>query len=130
MGAPEKLDFDVGDASPRAGRSLGHMVIPIGLAAAVVAQTAYLGVRLGSREEKLDAVALSVVEIKTEMYRHSDAEKDREIVNVKLDGLDRRVSILEAAREHHVSVVTARVEKQEDDLLSRASRWIAGSGHK
>ncbi len=127
MGARENLDFDV---QPRAGRSVAGMVVPIGLAAIVAAQTAYLGVRLGSREEKLDAVALSVVEIKTEMYRHSDAEKDREIVNVKLDGLDRRVSILEAAREHHVSVVTARVEKQEDDLLSRASRWIAGSGHK
>ena len=128
MGARENLDFD---GQPRAGRSVAGMVVPIGLAAIVAAQTAYLGVRLGSREEKLDAVALSVVEIKTEMYRHSDAEKDREIVNVKLDGLDPwRVSILEAAREHHVSVVTARVEKQEDDLLSRAQRWVIGSSHK
>jgi len=105
------------------------MVVPIGLVAIVVANTLYVGLSQGRKDEKLDTVVDSVKEIKTEMYRRSDAEKDREVVNVKLDGLERRVTILEAAREHHVAVVTARVEKQEDDLLTRAQHWLIGKPH-
>jgi hypothetical protein len=134
MGAPPKnlheVDFDVGEAMPSRGRSVVTMAVPVAVVGALLAQTAYIGVRLGSREEKLDGVASSVAEIKTEMYRRTDAEKDREIVNVKLEGLERRVTILEAAREHHVAVVTAKVERQEDDLLTRASHWLTGNRSK
>jgi len=112
------------------------MVVPIGLVAIVVANTLWVGMHEGRKDEKLDAVVESaketkadMKEIKAEMYRRSDAEKDREVVNVKLDGLERRVTILEAAREHHVAVVTARVEKQEDDLLTRAQHWLIGKPH-
>jgi hypothetical protein len=120
---------DAAVLAPARGKSISTMVVPIGLVAIVVANTLYVGLSQGRKDEKLDTVVDSVKEIKTEMYRRSDAEKDREVVNVKLDGLERRVTILEAAREHHVAVVTARVEKQEDDLLTRAQHWLIGKPH-
>jgi hypothetical protein len=120
---------DAAVLAPARGKSISTMVVPIGLVAIVVANTLYVGLSQGRKDEKLDTVVDSVKEIKTEMYRRSDAEKDREVVNVKLDGLERRVTILEAAREHHVAVVTARVEKQEDDLLTRAQHWLVGKSH-
>ena len=98
------------------------MVIPIGSVASVAVSTILLGVSFGRRDDKLDNVVDTVKEIKAEMYRRSDAE----VLNVKLGDLDRRVSILESVHQRRVEVVTAKVEKQEDDLLTRASRWIAG----
>jgi hypothetical protein len=134
MGAPpqhlHELDPDVDESRPPRVRSVMITAVPLAVVGALLAQTAYISDRLGSREEKLDGVASSVAEIKTEMYRRTDAEKDREIVNVKLEGLERRVTILEAAHEHHVAIVTARVEKQEDDLLTRASHWLVGGKSK
>jgi hypothetical protein len=112
---------DVDVSAPRA-RSIMSMVIPVGSVASVAVSTILLGVSFGRRDDKLDNVVDAVREIKTEMYRRSDAE----VLNVKLGDLDRRVSILEGVRQHHVDVITTRVEKQEDDLLIRASRWIAG----
>jgi hypothetical protein len=123
------MQRDAVDLSPPRNRSIGTFVVPIGLVAIVVANTLFVGLSLGRRDDKLDTVVDSVKEIKTEMYRRSDADKDREVVNVKLDGLERRVTILEAAREHHVAVVTAKVEKQEEDLLTRAGRWLTGKPH-
>jgi hypothetical protein len=111
-------------------RSIGALAVPIGLVGVVVANTLWVGLSLGRRDDKLDTVVESTKEIKAEMYRRDDAMKDREIINVKLDGLERRVTILETARERHVAVVTARVEKQEDDLLTRAQRWLSGSKGK
>ncbi len=130
MGASEKLGVETGNIASRTSRRLGATLslplIPLGMVAVVVANTAYLGVRLGSREEKLDTVATSVGKIEAEMYRRTDAEKDRQVIDLKIDNLDRRVSILESARQHQVSVVQARQEKQEDDILSRAWHSIAG----
>jgi hypothetical protein len=117
---------DVDLAQPARTRSVTTLVAPIGLVAALVANTAYVATKLGVREEKLDTVVASVGEIKAEMYRHTDAEKDREVVNLKIDNLTRRVEVLEAARARQVQIVQARQEKQEDDLLSRAWRSISG----
>lgn len=109
-----------------AARSVTTLVAPLGLVAALVANTAYVATRLGVREEKLDQVVASVGEIKAEMYRRTDAEKDREVINVQIADLTRRVEVLEAARQRQVQVVQARQDKQEDDLLSRAGRWLSG----
>jgi hypothetical protein len=104
--------------------------MPIGLAAVVIAQAVYVSVHvsdwMGRRDEKLDEVVGTVTEIKAEMYRRSDAEKDREVLNLKVDNLTRRVEVLEAARQHQVALAQQRQEKQEDDLLTRAGRWISG----
>src|ERR1700731_2358980 len=116
---------DVDVSAPRA-RSIMSMVIPIGTAASVVVSTILLGALFGRGQGKLDNVVDSVKEIKTEMYRRSDAE----VLNVKLGDLDRRVSILEGVRQHHVDVITTPVEKQEDDLLTRASHWMLGGAKK
>jgi hypothetical protein len=113
---------DDGDLSLPRTKSLLSMVVPIGSVAIVVVNTLFVGVSFGRRDDKLDNVVDAVKEIKTEMYRRSDAE----VLNVKMNDLDRRVTILETVRQHHVDVVTAKVEKQEDDILTRAQRWIAG----
>ena len=109
------------EPAPRA-RSIATLVVPIGLVAAFVANTWWVSFSAGRRDDKLDNVAESVKEIKTEMFRRSDAE----VLNVKMDNLERRVSILETARQQHVDRVTAKVERQEDDLLTRAQHWLTG----
>lgn len=116
------VDIDVGSPSPR-GRSVSTLVVPIGLVAAFIANTLWLGFSAGRRDEKLDTVVDSVKEIKTEMYRRSDAE----LLNLKIQNLEKRVDALEAARQHHVDAVTAKVEKQEEDLLTRAQHWLIGT---
>jgi len=130
-----ELDVDVGEGGPgthqeRPGRSITAMVVPIGVVVAViaaaVANSAWVSFSAGRRDEKLDNVVEAVKEIKTEMYRRSDAE----VLNVKMDSLDKRVTVLEAARQQHVDRVTAKVEKQEDDILTRAQHWLTGGGKK
>jgi len=81
---------------------------------------------VGQRNDKIDNVVESVKEIKSEMYRRSDAE----VLNVKMDNLDKRVTVLETARQQHVDRITTKVEKQEDDLFTRAQHWITGSGKR
>ena len=102
------------------------LVAPLSLVAVLIANTAYVATKLGVREEKLDQVVTTIGEIKAEMYRRTDAEKDREVVNIRIDDLTRRVEVLEAARQRQVQVVQTRQEKQEDDLFSRAGRWLSG----
>lgn len=120
MGAPLR-DVDVG-ASPRS-KSISTLVVPIGLVGVVVANTLWLGFSAGRRDEKLDTVVDSVKEIKTEMYRRSDAE----VLNVKITDLTRRVEVLEAARQRQVQVIQARQDRQEDDILTRAQHWLIGT---
>ena len=119
---------DIDIAQPRA-KSISTLVVPIGVVVAVigvmaaaVADAAWVSFSAGRRDDKLDNVVDAVKEIKTEMYRRSDAE----VLNVKMESLDRRVTILEAVHQRRVEVVTAKVEKQEDDLLTRAQHWITG----
>lgn len=117
------------DISPPRTKSISTLVVPIGVVVAVigvmaaaVADAAWVSFSAGRRDDKLDNVVDSVKEIKTEMYRRSDAE----VLNVEMKNLDRRVTILETARQQHVDRVTAKVEKQEDDILTRAQHWITG----
>ena len=114
------------DLSPPRSKSITTLVVPIGLAVAViaaaVANSAWVSFSAGRRDEKLDTVVESVKEIKAEMFRRSDAE----VLNVKINDLERRVGILETARQQHVDRVTAKVEKQEDDILTRAQHWLTG----
>jgi len=116
---------DVDISSPRT-KSIATLVVPIGLVVAVlsaaVADAAWVSFSAGRRDDKLDNVVDAVKEIKTEMYRRSDAEA----LNLKVEFLDRRVTALEAVRQHHVDVVTAKVEKQEDDILTRAQHCLIG----
>jgi hypothetical protein len=116
------VDLDVGDAQPR-GKSISTLVVPIGLVGILGANMLWIGFTIGHKDDKLDNVVDAVKEIKTEMYRRSDAE----VLNVKLDGLDKRVSALEAVHQRRVEVVTAKVERQEDDLLTRAQHWLTGA---
>ena len=130
MGAAlREADLDVGEPrgprSPRA-KSILALAVPIGSVAIVAVNTFWVGAALGRRDDKLDNVVDTVKEIKAEMYRRSDAE----VLNVKLDNLERRVTTLEAVRQQHVDRVTAKVEKQEDDLLTRAQHWLTGGGKK
>jgi len=110
------------DITPPRTKSIMALVLPVGSVAIVVVNTLFVGVSFGRRDDKLDNVVDAVKEIKTEMYRRSDAE----VLNVKMESLDRRVTILEAVHQRRVEVVTAKVEKQEDDLLTRAQHWITG----
>jgi glycine cleavage system protein P-like pyridoxal-binding family len=119
------MQRDQVNLSPPRHRSVLTLVFPIGLVAVVVANAVWVSFSAGRRDDKLDNVVDAVKEIKTEMYRRSDAEA----LNVKLDYLERRVTVLEAARQHHVDVVTAKVEKQEEDLLTRAQHWLTGKSH-
>jgi len=114
------------DLSPPRSKSITTLVVPIGLVGAVVANMLWVGFSAGRRDEKLDTVINRVEEIKSEMFRRSDAD----VLNVKIDNLERRVGLLETARQHHVDTVTAKVEKQEEDLLSRAQHWLVGGGKK
>ena len=95
------------------------LVVPVGVVAVVIVNAVWISFSAGS-------VVESVKEIKREMYRRSDAE----VLNVKMDSLDKRVTVLETARQQHVDRVTAKVEKQEDDILTRAQHWLTGGGKK
>jgi flagellar basal body-associated protein FliL len=118
------------DASPPRSKSIMAMVVPIGVVAAIVAvsiaNAAWISFSAGRRDDKLDNVVESVKEIKTEMYRRSDAEA----LNLKVDYLERRVTTLEIARQQHVDRITTKVERQEDDILTRAQHWLTGGGKK
>jgi len=115
---------DVDLAPPR--KSIMSLVVPAGSVAIVVVNSLFVGLAFGRKDEQLANVVDAVKEIKTEMYRRSDAEA----LNLKVEFLDRRVTALEAVRQHHVDVVTAKVEKQEDDILTRAQHWLTGGGKK
>jgi hypothetical protein len=123
-----EVDVDVGEppGPPSRNKSILTLVVPIGLVAVVVVNAVWVSFSAGRRDDKLDNVVDAVKEIKSEMYRRSDAE----VLNVKMDNLDKRVTILEAIRQHHDDRVTAKVEKQEDDLFTRAQHWITGSGKR
>ena len=111
---------DVDIAPPR--KSIMSLVVPAGSVAIVVINSLFVGLAFGRKDEQLANVVDAVKEIKSEMYRRSDAE----VLNVKLESLDKRVTTLETARQQHVDRVTAKVEKQEDDILSRAQHWLIG----
>jgi len=111
---------DVDISPPR--KSIMSLVVPAGSVAIVVVNSLFVGLAFGRKDEQLANVVDAVKEIKTEMYRRSDAE----VLNVKLESLDKRVTTLETARQQHVDRVTAKVEKQEDDILSRAQHWLIG----
>lgn len=123
-----EVDVDVGEPvgqrSP--SKSIMALVFPVGVVASIVGGAAAISFTVGQRNDKFDNLVEVVKEIKTEMYRRSDAE----VLNVKMDNLDKRVTILETARQQHVDRVTAKVEKQEDDLFTRAQHWITGSGKR
>jgi len=123
-----EVDVDVGDppGSPSRNRSIMALVFPVGVVASIIGGTAVISFIVGQRNDKIDNVVESVKEIKTEMYRRSDAE----VLNVKMDNLDKRVTALETVRQRTVDRVTAKVEKQEDDLFTRAQHWITGSGKR
>jgi len=132
MGAAlRESELDVGEPRPpRQGKSITTMVVPIGVVVAVVAaavgNSCWVSFAAGRKDDKLDNVVDAVKEIKTEMFRRSDAAT----LNLKVDYLERRVTALEAVRQQHVDRVTAKVEKQEDDLLTRAQHWLTGGGKK
>ena len=123
-----EVDVDLGEPVGQRSRSKSIMalVFPIGVVASIIVGAVVISFAVGQRNEKFDNLADSVKEIKTEMYRRSDAE----VMNVKMDNLDKRVTVLETARQQHVDRVTAKVEKQEDDLFTRAQHWITGSGKR
>jgi len=123
-----EVDVDVGDppGSPSRNRSIMALVFPVGVVASIIGGAAVISFAVGQRNDKLDNVVEAVKEIKAEMFRRSDAEA----LNIKLDYLERRVTALETARQQHVDRVTAKVEKQEDDLFTRAQHWITGSGKR
>jgi len=123
-----EVDVDVGDPPGRRSRSKSIMalVVPVGVVASIIGGAVVISFAVGQRNDKLDNLVEAVKEIKSEMYRRSDAE----VLNVKMDNLDKRVTILETARQQHVDRVTAKVEKQEDDLFTRAQHWITGSGKR
>jgi hypothetical protein len=123
-----EVDVDVGEPPGRSSRSKSIMglVFPIGVVVSIIGSAVVISFAVGQRNDKLDNVVEAVKEIKSEMYRRSDAE----VLNVKMDNLDKRVTVLETARQQHVDRVTAKVEKQEDDLFTRAQHWITGSGKR
>lgn len=112
--------------APARARSATAFVVPITVVAVVLAQTVLVSMWLGGHAEKWDAAADTVKEIKAEQYTQSDAAKDRQVINLQIADLTRRVEVLETARQHQVSVVQARQEKQEEDFLTRAGRWLSG----
>ncbi len=125
-----ELDVDVGESGRGSvqarTKSITALVFPIGVVVSILGGAATISFALGQSHDELRNVVDAVKEIKTEMYRRSDAEA----LNLKVDFLDRRVTALEAVRQHHVDVVTAKVEKQEDDILTRAQHWLTGGGKK
>jgi len=125
-----ELDIDVGESGRESvqarTKSITALVFPIGVVASIIGGAVAISFAVGQRNEKFDNVVEVVKEIKTEMYRRSDAE----VLNVKMDSLDKRVTVLETARQQHVDRVTAKVEKQEDDILTRAQHWLTGGGKK
>jgi len=104
---------------PQRRKSILAMVVPVSSLGAL----AVVCLQVGRRDDKLDNVVDTVKEIKAEMYRRSDAE----VLNVKIVNLEHRVDALEAAHQHRVDVVTAKIERQEDDLLTRTQRWLLGN---
>lgn len=118
------LGEPVGQRSP--SKSIMALVFPIGVVVSIIGSAVVISFAVGQRNDKLDNVVESVKEIKAEMFRRSDAEA----LNIKLDYLERRVTALETARQQHVDRVTAKVEKQEDDLFTRAQHWITGSAKR
>ena len=94
---------DVDIAPPR--KSIMSLVVPAGSVAIVVVNSLFVGLAFGRKDEQLANVVDAVKEIKTEMYRRSDAEA----LNLKVEFIDRRVTALEAVRQQHVDRVTAKV---------------------
>src|SRR5258707_3460762 len=79
------------DITPPRTKSIMALVLPVGSVAIVVVNTLFVGVSFGRRDDKLDNVVDAVKEIKTEMYRRSDAE----VLNVKMESLDRLAPTLD-----------------------------------
>jgi len=125
-----ELDIDVGESGRESvqarTKSITALVFPIGVVVSILGGAATISFALGQSHDELHNVVDTVKEIKSEMYRRSDAEA----LNLKVEFLDRRVTALEAVRQHHVDVVTAKVEKQEDDIITRAQHWLTGGGKK
>ena len=125
-----ELDIDVGESGRESvqarTKSITALVFPIGVVVSIIGGAATISFALGQSHDELHNVVDTVKEIKSEMYRRSDAEA----LNLKVEFLDRRVTALEAVRQHHVDVVTAKVEKQEDDIITRAQHWLTGGGKK
>jgi hypothetical protein len=98
-----KLDLDVGDPDPEFGRplrqpwSIASLGVPIVLVAVVVANTLYIGLSQGRKDEKLDIVVDLVKEMKAEIYRQPEASRDFALRDERTGELARRVQLLEQA---------------------------------
>lgn len=114
----KREDFDIETRPAMATR----LVIPVTVVAVVLAQTVFVSVWFGRRDDKLDTVIETVREIKASQYTQGDAAKDLALMHSEISEVRRRVEVLEQQRRQ----MAAALSDREDGFWSR-TRWLGGS---
>lgn len=98
MGAPLRhaVDIESGEPEPPRARSVANLALPLQLVGILIAQAVMIVLWLDHRFTSLEAdIQEQGKELRAEMYRPMDAEKDREMCNLRIDGMARRIDVLE-----------------------------------